>query len=192
MKLHASSDDVYSRLKVELDHLSSFEGEVFRFINPRFSKAADQFSGMGSLHSSGRWMAQGEQLAAYASLTPETALAEALAANRYYGFPDSQSAPMLLVTAQIELTTMLDLTDANIREKLDFSLEELTESDWRRDNGQKQESLTQALGRVAYEFCDGLLVPSAAFPTAKNLVIFPQNLTNLLGINILNQIKWPE
>lgn len=57
--------------------------ELFRFINPRYSAAADIVSGEGAKYAAGRWNPpQSPFLLSYTALTPETALAETLAHAR--------------------------------------------------------------------------------------------------------------
>jgi len=80
-----------------------FEGSVFRFIKPGQSSVKAMFTGKGPRYNSGRWLLKGNKLATYTSLLPETALAEALAASRYYGFPESSAAPLKPATLQVFL-----------------------------------------------------------------------------------------
>ena len=116
MKPHADRDILKQRLSRRLKELvSPFSDSVFRFVDPRYSKTAELFAGKGSTYANGRWLAKGSHLATYTSLEPETSLVESLAANRYYGFPDENSAPIVLVTASAKLSRVVDLRDGNGR-----------------------------------------------------------------------------
>jgi hypothetical protein len=95
----------------ESDLKAGLTGEVFRFVNPAYSKVADLFAGKGALFAHGRWLSQGVGLATYTSLEPETSLAESLAAARYFGFPLSSATPLVLVTATVRVSKVIDLRD---------------------------------------------------------------------------------
>ena len=103
------------------DLVSEFDAEVYRFVQPKYTSVADMFAGKGPLYANGRWLAKGTQLAIYTALAPEVALAEALAATRYYGFPDSRAAPLVFVTAQAKLKKVIDLRNGSIRQRLRLS-----------------------------------------------------------------------
>src|SRR4051812_33288421 len=62
----------------------------------------------------------------YASFTPETALAETLAQNRYYGIPIEDTMPRTFVAVAVKLTTLLDLRSGAIRRRLQVSADALT------------------------------------------------------------------
>jgi hypothetical protein len=55
------------------------------------------------------------------------------------------------------------------------NLEELLSEDWRKMNGERKESRSQALGRVVVDLGEGIIstVPSS---DGKNLVIYPRSL----------------
>jgi RES domain-containing protein len=79
----------------------------------------------------------------------------------------------VLAGAKVTLQTMLDLTDRDIRRRLEFSLKELVVEDWFAIQEQGQESWTQAIGRGAHQAgFEGLLAPSARDrPGGVNMVL---------------------
>lgn len=173
--------------------LSEMDVTVFRFVNPRYSSTSELFAGTGALHCSGRWMLKGARLAAYTSKEPETALAESLAAGRYYGFPLEQSTPMVLVSALVRMGRVLNLCNGKTRQRLGLSKEKLLGCDWRAENLDGKEALTQALGWAFAEAgIEGLLVPSVTSQAGTNLIVFPENLDNTNSLKVINEVNWPE
>jgi len=67
------------------ERASPWSGEVFRSATPRYARAGDMVTGLGSARMGGRWNPPGSFPTVYASLEPEAAMSESLAAFRYYG-----------------------------------------------------------------------------------------------------------
>jgi RES domain-containing protein len=106
----------------------------------------------------------------------ETALAEAMAHFRYYGFRVSKAMPRLIVSLEAKCQRVLDLTDGAVRRLLAVSERRMVEEPWRDEQKKGREALTQAIGRLAYAAnLEGLLVPSSARPAGINLILFPAN-----------------
>ena len=144
---------------------------------PAYAGARDLLSGEGVRRYGGRWNAAGSFAAVYASLTPETAVAEALAHSRHYGIPDADVLPRVLVALDASLAALADLTDGGARRILRVSRRRLCGEPWRRAAEAGREALTQAIGRAAFEAgLEALLVPSAASRAGANLVVFPERL----------------
>ncbi|MFO8026615.1 MAG: RES family NAD+ phosphorylase [Opitutales bacterium] len=195
MNPHPAFPAIFRRLSERLDSLAQpFSGEVFRFIDPRFSTVDDQFSGKGSLFADGRWsLHRNGHCVAYTSLQAETAFAEALAAVRYYGFPDSKAAPLVFVTAGIDLKRVVDLREGKVRQQLRISKAVICETDWRTENYHLHESLTQAWGRALVETGpEAVVVPSAAWGKGSNLVAFPANFRKKSCFSVIQEIDWPH
>ena len=134
-------------------------------------------SGYGSRLYGGRWNPT-EVATVYASLTPETALAEVLSHFRRYGFPVHSAMPRTFVAIDVALGEVLDLTAGPVRRRLRVSRAATLSEDWRASHQRNEESLTQAVGRAAYDAgMEGLLVASAAQRGGTNLVWFPDNLS---------------
>jgi RES domain-containing protein len=134
-------------------------------------------NGVGSLRNGVRWTPPGSFATVYAADSPETALAEVLNHYRYYGLPLSASMPRTFVAIEVGLGFLLDLTTGPIRRRLGVSLRRMVEEDWRREQSEGREALTQAIGRSAFESgYEGLIVPSAARRGAKNLLVFPDRV----------------
>ena len=191
---HPEFESISSRLASRVTELQTgFAGDVFRFVDPRYSSPTDLFAGKGSLFSNGRWMAKGDSQTTYTCLEPETALAESLSASRYYGFPISNSTPIVLVSAHVRLNRVINLCEGKTRQKLRLSENTILRSDWRKDNGSEQESITQAWGRALHSHkIEAVVVPSAALRNGMNVIVFPQNLSSRSVLSVVREIKWPK
>ena len=142
-------------------------------------------TGQGSRRFGGRWNPPGVCVV-YASFSAETAMAEALATARYYGFPVHHVMPRTFVAVSFKLRRLLDLTDGNTRKKLGISRRRLVETDWRAENAAEREAITQAVGRLAAAAgIEALAVHSATPANGENVVVFPDVLLAGSEITIL-------
>ncbi len=181
--------DDFASLIGKLRRLSSrasgFKWKVFRSTTPRYATEMDLLTGEGSRKFGGRWNPPG-LAAIYASLTPETAMAETLAQARYYGWPEHAVMPRTFVAISFNLKRVLDLTDGDIRRRLAVSRKRLLQTNWRAEMDAGNVPLTQLLGRAASESgLDGLLVPSNAEPSDRNIVAFPKNFKTAGAVAVL-------
>ncbi|HLW65477.1 MAG TPA: RES family NAD+ phosphorylase, partial [Gemmataceae bacterium] len=112
-----TSEQLLTRLLHVIARPSAFEGVVYRSTSPKYASEADLVTGRGSAQFGGRWNPIGIA-AVYASLTPETAMAETLASNRYYGLPVEDAMPRVFVAVRVRLKRVLDLRDRTIRRRL--------------------------------------------------------------------------
>lgn len=181
-----------SRLeKVGLEACIPFTGTVYRFISPRFSKPEDIVSGKGGMFCAGRWNPKGVFPIGYTSLTPETALAEVLAHARYFNLPLGNQLPKVLVSLRANLP-VLDLGNGALRRRLRLGAETIRSHDWRRENQEGREALTQAWGWAFQEAGFGaVLVPSSQDPTGTNLLTFPGILSMGRQLEVENEVEWP-
>ncbi len=169
-------------------HVGPWEGTVFRSTTLEYSHSEDITSGEGSRLHGGRWNPPGEFAAIYACLDPETAMEETLAHFRYYGIPEHAAMPRLFVAIEVRLSTVLDLRDGRLRQRLRVSRDRMISSDWRSVQGEDQVPATQALGMAACSAgLEGLLVPSAIRRTGTNLVAFPGNLRRHSHLGVLGR-----
>lgn len=176
MKANPDYTKSLRRLKAYGKSGHPFSGTVFRFISPKFSRPKDIVSGEGGLNASGRWNLKGSYRICYTSTDPETALAESLAHARYFNLPLASSLPRTLVSIDVRLRNVLDLTDGKLRQRLKLGITTLKTHDWRRVNQELRESTTQSWGRSFFETgYEAVLVPSTA-TSGRNLIVFPSNL----------------
>jgi RES domain-containing protein len=170
----------------------SVDQVIYRSVSMRFANAADFLSGTGAAAYGGRWNRRGIE-AVYGSLSIQTAVHEAYRNVLHDGFPASSIRPRVLAGAEANLEALLDLTDANTRRRLGFTLGELLDEDWQGIQNEGDESWTQAIGRGAYVAgFEGLLVPSVQDrPRGVNIVFFPANLRPGSTIDILGEDELP-
>jgi RES domain-containing protein len=184
------SGPTLKQLKSRLDRLlplaTAFNGIGYRSSTPEYATEADLLTGEGSKLHGGRWNPVGIA-AVYASLTPETAMAETLAHNRYYSISIEDSMPRTFVAIEANLHVVLDLRDGSIRRRLQVSEERILTADWRKDMRGGHEPITQMVGQAAYETgWEGLIVPSAADLKGHNLLVFPEKLQSRSWLQVLH------
>jgi RES domain-containing protein len=173
------------RLCVKLERL-----EIFRFSNPNYSKASDIVSGEGARYASGRWHPRGACRLSYTSTAPETALAESLAHVRYYRLPLSKALPSVLVALRLTARRVLDLRVGSTRQALRLPLKTLLQGDWRKENQQGNEAVTQAWGRAFGQAgFEAVLVPSTAHIGGTNVLVFPENLSVKSKFSVVSEVK---
>jgi RES domain-containing protein len=151
--------------------------DVFRATAPEWATAEHLLSGLGGIVAAGRWNAMGAFRVIYASLTPEGALAEALARARHRGIADSSAMPLVVSALRVRLAAVLDLRTEEAGDALAVSPDALAREDWRAAAAGGRESLSQAVGRAAHAAgLAGMIVPGVA---AANLLILPDHAARL-------------
>lgn len=175
MRKHPESDKLRRAMQRALRHAKGWRDEAYRTASMRYANRDDLLTGIGARSNGGRWNPPASFATVYLSLAPETATSEYLAQHRYFGLPPSAAMPFVSVGIEASLQAVLDLTDGATRRTLGVSLEKMLDASWRE--AKARESLTQALGRLAFELeLEALIVPSSAAPGEANLVVFPGNL----------------
>jgi RES domain-containing protein len=175
MPLHPDS----ARLAAALARIPAgrWSGVAYRSASPAYSGSRDLLSGEGVRRHGGRWTPPLLFPAVYASLSPEVAVAEALASFRHYGIAEADAMPRVLLALEIELEALVKLTDGRARRVLRVSRRRMLAEPWRQMQRLGREAITQGIGRAAFEMgLEALEVPSAADPSTGNLVIFPSRL----------------
>ena len=170
----------------------TFDGELFRFVNPAYSTSADIVNGMGAQYAAGRWNLAGPIRLSYTATAPMTALGEALSNVRYYHLPEAKAMPRVVVALQLKARRVLDLRDGKVRNMLRLSEKTIRMLDWRAENQSGKEAVTQAWGHAfsAAGF-EAVIVPSAADGGGANLLVFPQNLQPGSLFEVKDEVKWP-
>lgn len=155
---------------------SVFTGVAYRLIHARYAETA--LSSIGSLRNGGRYNPRRAFEVLYLADSPITALqeVEALVRTRTGLFP-VKGPPRLLLSVEVTLRAVLDLTQADVQQALGTNLQELTGS-WVAVNDQEAVAPTQQLGCACFEVgtIEALKVPSVRDPRAFNLAVFPDRL----------------
>ena len=95
--------------------------------------------------------------------------------------------PMTTLSANVQLGKVLDLTDALVLQSLGVTLTDIRDAPWNNPAG---ETLTQVIGRLAYEAgFEALLAPSGSGDDNVNL--FPANLQTISVLKIINEQDLP-
>lgn len=151
-------------------------GIAYRLIPAQFAGTA--LSSIGSFKRGGRYNPKEAFEALYLADTPLTALQEInLIKMTDAAILSAKSSPRLLLSVEVSLSAVLDVTNVQVQNTLGTNLQELTGS-WLVMNANGQTAPTQVLGAAAYNHgnFEALRVPSAQDPRATNLVIFPDRL----------------
>jgi RES domain-containing protein len=123
---------------------------VYRSASVAYANRNDILTGLGAKIAGARWNPPSSMATVYSSLAIQTAMEEALAHHRYFGFPIEAALPKVIVSIRVSLQRILDLTGGPKRKLLGVSRERLLDEDWRRKNAGGVEGLTQAIGRLAW------------------------------------------
>ena len=194
INFHPDRPKLEARLKALAQGLDSdFKGELFRFINPTYSKSADIISGQGAIYVEGRWNLAGAARLSYTAMATTTALFEVLAHVKYYNLPESKALPRVLVAVKLSATRVLDLRKGEIRKALRLSERTIRKLDWRAENRKGLEALTQAWGwAFANAGFGAVIVPSAADLVGANVLVFPENLLPGNEWRVLTEVQYPR
>lgn len=185
-KLRPTVEQLRSRFTRLLPLATAFVGTAYRSSTPLYATEDDLLTGEGSRQNGVRWNPPGIAVV-YASLTPEVAMAETLAHNRYYGIAIEEAMPRTFAAIEATLQIVLALRDGGIRQRLQASEERILSVDWRKEVRAGREPITQMIGRATHESdWEGLVVPSAAASSGHNLLIFPDKLRPGSNIAVLH------
>src|SRR6266446_1654002 len=171
-------------------NFAPWSGVIFRSVSPRYARPGEILSGQGAYQAGGRWNAPGIY-AIYGSLEPGLAADESFNfLLQHFGWQNRDIPPRMLVGIRASLRAVLDLTNPSHVHLL-LDLEELLLEDWRKTNGERKETRSQALGRAVTDLAEGILAPSR-IRNGKNLVIYPRSLKPESKIEVLGQDKLPK
>lgn len=171
-------EELFERIAACLSSPAKLRASAFRSAGVKYANEGDMISGSGASYNGGRWNPPGI-LAVYASLDPVTAVKESYQEFLKFGFAPASIQPRVMAGIELNVSTLLDLTNSSIRRKIGFTYTELVTEDWHTILSEGDESWTQAIGRGAkIAGFEGLLVPSARNRRGENVVIFPENLTS--------------
>lgn len=177
MTFHPEAERLSRLIPRCLDRATVWSGTTFRSVTPKYAKSKDLVSGEGACRFGGRWNPPGSFPTVYLSLDMETAFAEFRAQWHRYGMTPEAALPRVFCAIEVDLRRLLDLCDGRTRQRLCVSRKRMTQERWLEKQEAGEEALAQAIGRIAFESnAEGLLVPSAAHPRGRNLIVFPDRL----------------
>lgn len=154
----------------------------FRASSPRFATKPNltelQKASVGSFLRGGRFNRIGHFHVLYLSTDEETCLAEMKKYADRGSLPLKKPTPYTLAPWEVKLTKVLDLTDDEVRQKLQIDEDMICKTDWETlQNYYEIQASTQRLGEVARDSgFAALLTPSAARTGGKNLSVFVDNI----------------
>jgi RES domain-containing protein len=181
------------RLQTVLNNapLVSYSGFSYRVIEDRWRN--DPLSAIGSVRNGGRYNAPGTFSVLYTANSRVTAFREvqALFETSDGQLRDVPRNPELVLTLEVTLLCVLDLTDPTVYAGLGISRQELTSETPSRFilNAQGKTTPAQDLGSVCYQSqrISALKVPSAAHFEGFCLDIFPERLVQGESIAIRDE-----
>ena len=179
-------NNVWQRLLTTLP-TRPFTGVAYRLIPARYAGTA--LSSIGSLRKGGRYNVKGAFEVPYLAMDPITALQEVnLIRLTDVALFSVKSSPRILLSVEVTLQRVLDLTDEGIQASLHTNLQELTGS-WIALNANAQVAPTQMLGQEGYDggAIEALLAPSAQDPRTANLAVFPDRLLERSRLRVFDE-----
>ena len=164
------------RIAEHAELMRPWQGAVYRVTTLDYPSPKSILLGQGSFLYGGRWNAAGSFRAVYGSTTDVVAVAESRANAEYAGMPFPFRTPRLLVTLELNLEKVIDLTQPGTLRSLGLVVDDFRREDWRKVQAQGGESLSQCFGRAVFESgANALLAPSARVPGGVNIVYLPEN-----------------
>ncbi len=140
-----------------------FRGLAYRHTRPAHADLAKTVAATARTAEPGRFHVKGEFGAVYLSLNPETAHKELVRRASRAGVSVSQLMPRDLLTVDLQLAKVLDLTDAAVRNEWGIHAIAITSDDYR-----PCQEIASAARRAGYE---GIRYPSAT-GEGENVVVF--------------------
>jgi RES domain-containing protein len=131
-----------------------FEGVCFRHSAARYA-TVDEGTLEASARAGGRFNPVGEFGAVYVALDQETALAELERRIERTGLPGKHVRSRMMLRLQARLRKVLDLTDSEVRRRLDLSLEELIGPQWGRAQEVAREARREGYTAIRYPSATG-------------------------------------
>lgn len=167
-------------------------GTAYRACDPAYANTRDLLTGEGARRCGGRWNPPLSFPVVYLAQSIEGAIAESLGVAARYGFDPAARLPLTIVAVDVMLERVLNLTDPHVCEALGVTLTMMSGCDWRRENHHGRESLTQALGRAAFDRgLEAIIVPSVANPESLNINVFPSQLAPQSSLTIKRADRLP-
>lgn len=175
---HPDSEAVHKAVRALVVEVSSYSATLYRVCETDYATQPDLLSGEGSKKCGGRWNIPGGARTVYLSTSLNGALDETLGVSSKYGWDPADRLPVTLVAVDVKVRRALDITSAKVRRRLGITIAAMVSADWKSENRQGRETISQCLGRAAVaEGIQAIVVPSAARRGVINVNVF----ADLLG-----------
>jgi RES domain-containing protein len=156
----------------------AFKGDGYRQPSPRY----EPLSGEGARLRGGRFNPPNSFSVLYLCTTRACAVAEFRRFADRHPIGAEAFLPRVLFRYEIELASLLDLTDGDVLSQLDIEPASLLDDDW---------TLTQEIGELAHQFGFQGVVNTSATRVDDVLALFPDNLrSGRITPNVADQ--WQE
>lgn len=176
-KRSPASPDLAQRVLACASFGTAWEGQIYRATSLKYASSKDLVTGMGAMKFGGRWNPPGEFATVYGAVDPETAFAESLANQRYYGLPVHLVLPMVVAAIDARLVRVLDICEKRVSMALEVDADALVAIDWRKEMDAAKVPQTHLLARELHRAgWEAVLVPSGARRGTFTMVVFPENL----------------
>jgi RES domain-containing protein len=144
------------------------------------SRKREPLSTRGALLAGGRYNAKGVA-ALYLASSPNLAVSEHLGLGALYGV--TRFPPRLLVSIDVDLTRVLDLTAEDVLAQVRVKRDDLVGP---YSDDPSHPSITQLIAQLARaQGFEAIMAPSAVEPGQENLVIFPENLSSPESVRVV-------
>ena len=185
---HGRFEEILAAVGDLKDQARPWNGMGFRFAAVSHAAPGKILSGRGSQEYGGRWNAAGTFPAVYCSLLPETAVSESMNRFRRSGLKPLSPLPGVLVSIEIKLHKVLDLSQPGDRMALDPFLAKAKKENWQKLQDQGREAFGHAIGRAVWQLgLEGILFSSVVVQDGGNLCIYPDNLHSKSMLRIENE-----
>ncbi len=153
-----------------------FRSVAFKYLSGAGRTVPNILSGVPGRDRGGRYNAAGRFLTTYLAESADTALSEGSHAFLGSGVAAGLTRPLVMLSVAGRLARVLDLLDPSVRARVGTDEAELV-APYLLD-ALKAETVTQRLGRVAYESgrFEAVRGPSAQHPGGHTIAVFPERI----------------
>jgi len=171
-----------------LNLVSAYRGMCFRSIpRQRLDTQKDIVSSMVNKKASGKFNIENTHKVLYLSCDEQTCRLETEHYAKALKFNVAKILEPAIVKLEVKLSKVLDLTDSKVLKAIGISKSELAEPESKANQYlDKQEMITQTIGRLANESGFEAILVASSVARGKNLAIFPDNLLRSSSVSAVS------